>query len=472
MICKDEILQKAEEFEIHTSNVQRDYVFGWVLAGIYTVSELRHHLILKGGNCLRKAYFENTRYSNDLDFSVQTKLSEDFLKEELNKVCDFAQGASGVIFEKEKNRVERKKRIDKKKFVYEARLYFKDFYGGEGKFIIKICLDVSLYDKIYLPVQERIIIHPYSDQHDCNAKIKCIKLEEVLASKLKCLLQRRHSADLYDYVFSIMFNTGIEIRRMEVLRTLLKITIFERSPGFLKSLLLELPFQVLKSLWSRYLVCPKNTIINFETAVERFNDHILELFEGQPIGAGERAFFPAELRTPIMEAGSNITLLEMIYGGFKRLVEPYSLVYKVRTSDGVGREYFYGYDQTGGKSPPSIKSFLHTGIQGLKLTDKRFEPRYDIELSKAGEPSENSYFGKPFSQRTHAVRLQPYRGGRVRSVRKRRRTITTGPTYIYQCPVCQKTFRRKKSNPQLNKHKDKYGNQCFGISGIFVKMNY
>ena len=98
MICKDEILQKAEEFEIHTSNVQRDYVFGWVLAGIYTVSELRHHLILKGGNCLRKAYFENTRYSNDLDFSVQTKLSEDFLKEELNKVGDFAQGASGVIF--------------------------------------------------------------------------------------------------------------------------------------------------------------------------------------------------------------------------------------------------------------------------------------------------------------------------------------------------------------------------------------
>ena len=36
MINKTEIVAKTEEFEIHTSNVQRDYVFGWILAALYT----------------------------------------------------------------------------------------------------------------------------------------------------------------------------------------------------------------------------------------------------------------------------------------------------------------------------------------------------------------------------------------------------------------------------------------------------
>ncbi len=58
MITKDEIDSKAQELEIHSSNVQRDYVFGWVLMGIYSASPLKDLLVLKGGNAFRKGYFE------------------------------------------------------------------------------------------------------------------------------------------------------------------------------------------------------------------------------------------------------------------------------------------------------------------------------------------------------------------------------------------------------------------------------
>jgi hypothetical protein len=34
MITREEIIEKGKEFDINTSNVQRDYVFGWFLAGI------------------------------------------------------------------------------------------------------------------------------------------------------------------------------------------------------------------------------------------------------------------------------------------------------------------------------------------------------------------------------------------------------------------------------------------------------
>ena len=131
MISREEIEDKSAEFDIHTSNVQRDYVFGWVLAGIYSTCDLKDLLVFKGGSCLRKAYFEKTRFSNDLDFSTTTGLSDEFIKTELEKVCDYVQEHTGVIFQKDRNLVRLKKRADSSKTVSEARLYFRDFYGNE-----------------------------------------------------------------------------------------------------------------------------------------------------------------------------------------------------------------------------------------------------------------------------------------------------------------------------------------------------
>ena len=48
MIKDIEIQQKAKEFQIDTSDLQRDYVFGWLLSGIYNKSPLSNQLILKG----------------------------------------------------------------------------------------------------------------------------------------------------------------------------------------------------------------------------------------------------------------------------------------------------------------------------------------------------------------------------------------------------------------------------------------
>ena len=44
--------------------------------------------------------------------------------------------------------------------------------------------------------QERRIVHSYSDHEACSTTIRCHKLEELLAAKLKALLQRQHSPDL------------------------------------------------------------------------------------------------------------------------------------------------------------------------------------------------------------------------------------------------------------------------------------
>jgi predicted nucleotidyltransferase component of viral defense system len=454
VITKDEIEAKGAEFGLHAANIERDYVFGWLLAGIYGASWLKDVLVLKGGNCFRKAYFPHTRFSNDLDFSSTTLIQEDNLASELNKVCDFVQEQTGVIFEKDRNWVREKGNSDTDRRIVEARLYFKDFYGNAHTTTISVHLDVAEYDRIFLPVQNRFLIHPYSDNGQCNATIRCHKLEELLAAKLKCLLQRRHSFDLYDYVYSVFINRDLEIDRGELLRTFLKKTIFEPSPAVAKGLLLDLPLETFRAIWHKYLVCPVQSLFDFDTALTRFKENIEALFAGLRVDYyGQIAFYPSNFRNIIMEAASNLTMLDITYDGHRRLIEPYSLVFK-RRKDGFGQEYFYAFDRTGGRtSGPGLKTFLHPKIQSLTNTDQRFEPRLPVELGKAGEFAAKSYFGS-------GVRTSSF--GRTRL-----RTATTR-IYLVECSYCGKRFPRKRYSTRLRRHKDQYGNPCYGRSGYIA----
>ena len=49
--------------------LERDYLLSWVLAGIDRVPALGCKLVFKGGTALRKCYFGDYRFSEDLDFS-------------------------------------------------------------------------------------------------------------------------------------------------------------------------------------------------------------------------------------------------------------------------------------------------------------------------------------------------------------------------------------------------------------------
>ena len=148
-----------------------------------------------------------------------------------------------MVFDLERNRVQLQNEIDDKRRVFDVRLYFKDFYGNADHITISLAIDVTEFDRVYLPVQERQLIHPYSDSSTCVVGVRCMKLEEMLASKLKCLLQRRHTADVYDLVYSIFVNRDIEVNRSEVLSIFFRKTIFERHPGVARQLLLELPLR-------------------------------------------------------------------------------------------------------------------------------------------------------------------------------------------------------------------------------------
>lgn len=73
VINKSEILELATQSSLSPSVIEKDYVLGWILAGIHEHSELRENWVFKGGTCLKKCYFETYRFSEDLDFTLRDR---------------------------------------------------------------------------------------------------------------------------------------------------------------------------------------------------------------------------------------------------------------------------------------------------------------------------------------------------------------------------------------------------------------
>lgn len=211
MIGRDEVDAVAADLQVRPTDVERDYVHGWLLAQLFADPIVSGHLVLKGGNALRKGFFANTRYSADLDFVTPDGVDRDRLKQQLMRVSEAVSSATGVRFENDQLSVREKSAIDSQLQVVEARLYFYDFYGKPGRILLKVRMDISEYERLLLEPVARELIHPYSDAPACRSTIKCARVEEILASKLKCLLQRRQVVDLYDYLHWLLFGTeGID----------------------------------------------------------------------------------------------------------------------------------------------------------------------------------------------------------------------------------------------------------------------
>jgi predicted nucleotidyltransferase component of viral defense system len=456
MIDRDEIDGQARALGVPASYIQRDYVFGWLLGAIYGEQGMAEPLILKGGNCLRKAYFPNSRYSPDLDFGTPHTLSPERLSDGLNECCRFISARTALAFDLDRTRVTPKRRIDDSLSVWDARVYFNDFYGKPSELFIAVRMDVTEFDRPILGHCEQQLLHPYSDGAQLSTTVHCMRLEEILASKLKCLLQRKHVADFYDLVHWIFFGFNqVDVR--SVLDVFLRKTIYRGDPGTAGDLLRSLVFASLRDLWTKYITCAKGAVIDFQEAVDRFLAFLDDVFPAARPRA-RRMFFSADLRNPLLEAARTQTIARVTYKGRDRLVEPYSLQFKT-TQVGESAEYLYVWEREGGSSSPGIRTYKPQDMSRVVNTDESFEAQFPIELAKAGEPAAKATFGRGAGL-PRALRPQPKP--------KRQRRVSTGPVHQYECSHCGKKFRRKKQDSTAREHKDRNGNRCYGQYLVYL----
>jgi predicted nucleotidyltransferase component of viral defense system len=379
MISADAVKTLSIELGVPLPYVEKDYVMGWLLWGIYNSPELARNLVLKGGNCLRKLYFADTRFSDDLDFTAYTLNTAQGFHDHLDSICKRVQDASGIDFNTDLTRVELKPTPDKECQALDGRVYFKGF-AGDSSVTMRIKFDVSDYERIVLPPQNHQIIHNYSDAESCRVQVLAYSLEEILAEKLRSWIQRTRARDLFDAV-KIIQNSPVPISKRTVLSTFLQKTIFKQIPmAGRDEMLYDSKFTNVEQSWLETIICPATALIVVANAIALFKDFINALFDLlllQSVGAASgRAVrygynILSGIREAIIQAGKGRQLIRMRYHGRDRDIEPYSFRYK------NGTEYFYGFDRTRGQT---IKSFFLHEIQGVSVLPRQYLPRWVVEF--------------------------------------------------------------------------------------------
>jgi hypothetical protein len=100
VIDRRELLATAANLGLLPNVVEKDYVLGWLLAGIFGQPALAGNWVFKGGTCLKKCYFETYRFSEDLDFTLtdSSHLDIDFLTATFRQVSASVYQQTGIEF--------------------------------------------------------------------------------------------------------------------------------------------------------------------------------------------------------------------------------------------------------------------------------------------------------------------------------------------------------------------------------------
>ncbi|HRH40296.1 MAG TPA: nucleotidyl transferase AbiEii/AbiGii toxin family protein, partial [Pyrinomonadaceae bacterium] len=100
MIRPKEIQQKAREAGVRDQQIEKDYILSWILKGIAEHEHLAKVLVFKGGTVLKKFYFEDYRFSEDLDFTLlDNSISNEQIFAWFGEVFEFIKEEANIPLE-------------------------------------------------------------------------------------------------------------------------------------------------------------------------------------------------------------------------------------------------------------------------------------------------------------------------------------------------------------------------------------
>jgi len=197
MIRAGEVQALAAKLGVRDTQIEKDYIISWILYGIAKDDFLVNHLVFKGGTVLRKAYYPDYRFSEDMDF---TFINGDF---DITKIKDAVETLIGWIYNESRIRLAIQDETQHETGNYNFYLSYIGSLGGKGE-NKSIKVDISCDELVYYSVEKRMIITTYSDLTS-EYSINCYSLFESIAEKMRSLMQRTAPRDLFDlwYLFEV-----------------------------------------------------------------------------------------------------------------------------------------------------------------------------------------------------------------------------------------------------------------------------
>jgi len=213
MISRADLQRLANREKLALGTLEKDYVITEVLKALSQVPTLNGLLVFKGGTALRKVYFWDWRYSEDLDFTVKHDMTKEELRQELDKWYQQVRLASQIQLTT--------KMVHKPDGYARVRTQFIGPLSYPGM----IFMDLSFDEPLCLePDLRKVLAAPFQSGEQ---KVLAYPLEELLAEKIRSLRERGKSRDYYD-VWRILkeHSAGLDL---ELLGTILQMKLSHKG---------------------------------------------------------------------------------------------------------------------------------------------------------------------------------------------------------------------------------------------------
>ncbi|HED38002.1 MAG TPA: nucleotidyl transferase AbiEii/AbiGii toxin family protein [Ignavibacteria bacterium] len=189
MIKPREIQKKARAVGVRDQQIEKDYILSWILQGIAFHDELSKAIVFKGGTILKKVYFEDYRFSEDLDFTLlDDTISNRQIFDYFNETFEYIREETNIPLEI----------IDDNEHADGGINFYISYIGplggmGTNKYVK---VDISRSEKLqFSPINNNVFL-AYTDQEE--HKLFCYSLEEILVEKIRSVMQRMQARDFYD----------------------------------------------------------------------------------------------------------------------------------------------------------------------------------------------------------------------------------------------------------------------------------
>lgn len=236
-------LAKAGGRRIPESVLERDYCLAWFLASL-AEDDLQQSLAFKGGTALKRCYFGDYRFSEDLDFTLLAPMPFEDIRQRLEPVYAAVREGSGIEFAFD--------REDRHSHANSHTFYLR--YVGPLPAGGSVKVDVTIREQLVYTLEARPVLRAYVEFSDVpdGRVVQAYALAETAAEKVIALADRARNEprDLYDLWYLVSCE-GINLSDLAPAITA-KLAFREQAAAGIEEAILKKEAR-LKALWSARL---------------------------------------------------------------------------------------------------------------------------------------------------------------------------------------------------------------------------
>lgn len=209
MISQKNVIKLAKKYKLMAERIERDYAMNLILDALTHCPSSKEKIFFKGGCCIHKCFsglteytptnevsYFSERFSDDIDLTVAPELMDTkALESVFTEVGQYVKEKHGLAIGQFQFPIHENKKQGKRNC--RGYLHFQGpmFQPQKGFGAPKLKLDLTSDETMPLPSKPVKIYDPYEQKELCA---QCYTQEDLIAEKLRALMERSAARDLYD----------------------------------------------------------------------------------------------------------------------------------------------------------------------------------------------------------------------------------------------------------------------------------